>query len=89
MVNYNLTGDALLHCLKVSGASVLLVDEDEGCQARINESRERIEGELNMTTVVLTPEKRAEIDRIEAKVPEKKYRDGMKGTFPMCLIYTR
>jgi acyl-CoA synthetase (AMP-forming)/AMP-acid ligase II len=89
LINYNLTGDALVHCLKVSGATVLLVDEDEGCQARINESRERIESEVGMQTVVLSPEKKAEINALEPKVPERKWRAGLKGDFPMCLLYTR
>ena len=89
MINYNLTGDALAHCLKVSGAKVLLVDEDEGCQGRIRDSRGKVEGELGMTTAVLTPEKKAEINAMEATVAPRKYRVGARGDFPMCLLFTR
>ncbi|CAD0111121.1 unnamed protein product [Aureobasidium uvarum] len=46
MINYNLTGDALLHCLKISNSKVLVVDEDAGCRQRVEECRERIEQEL-------------------------------------------
>jgi acyl-CoA synthetase (AMP-forming)/AMP-acid ligase II len=88
-MNYNLTGDALVHCLTVSEAKILLVDADEGCQARINDTRERIEGQLGMKTIVLSPEKKAEINAFAPTVPERRWRDGMKGSFPMCLLYTR
>ena len=89
MINYNLTGDALVHCLRVSGAQVIIADEDEACQQRVNETREKIEGELKMHIFTLDEAKRREIISLPAKEPEKSYRDGMEGNFPMSLFYTR
>lgn len=88
-INYNLGGDALLHCLRVSGARVLLVDQDAECRGRIEEVRERIEGELKMKVVVLDDEQKRMIGGLEAKRPADEYRKGVKPEFPMCLLYTR
>jgi acyl-CoA synthetase (AMP-forming)/AMP-acid ligase II len=48
MINYNLTGDALVHCLKISNSKVLVVDEDADCRQRVEECRDRIEQELGI-----------------------------------------
>ena len=89
-INYNLNGEALLHCLRVSGASVLLADAEDGCQARIQEVGDMISrGELGMDVRVLTEELKREISSFKAEVPGHEYRAGVKGDFPMCLLYTR
>jgi acyl-CoA synthetase (AMP-forming)/AMP-acid ligase II len=87
MINYNLTGDALIHCLRISGAKVLLADEEEGCRQRVGETP--IEPELGMHITILDEAKRAEIGALEPTEPEKWRRGGMKGSFPMVLSYTR
>lgn len=89
MINYNLASEGLIHCLKLSGSKVVLVDEDSECRARIEACRERIEGELGMKIIVLDEKMKHEISSTDPKRPEDKYRAGMKGEFPMCLIYTR
>lgn len=89
MVNYNLSGDALIHCLKLSGSRLVLVDEDAECRIRIEDVRDRIENELGMKIVILNADTRRSIGAIPAKRPEDRYRESMTGTFPMCLIYTR
>lgn len=88
LINYNLAGEALLHCLKISGATILLVDSDEALQARINESKSVIEGELNMTCVNLEDAKRV-IVTLPAQRPGNELRDNVEGSDPMCLLYTR
>lgn len=88
LINYNLGGDALVFCLKISGAKLLVVDEDKGCRERIEQVRDRIEGELGIKIVILDQALRGEICRMEPKRPERKYREGVKGTFPMCIFYT-
>lgn len=88
-INYNLAGDALVHCLKVSEAKVLIVDEDQECRQRIEDVRERLEGELGMTILVLDNALKGEISRTEPKRPEDELRVGMKGKFPLFLFYTR
>ncbi|KAF2203852.1 acetyl-CoA synthetase-like protein [Delitschia confertaspora ATCC 74209] len=88
MINHHLAGDALVHCLKVAGSKLLVVDEDAECRERIEAVRERIEGELGMRIVVLDRELKGEICRMEPRRPEDRYREGIKGSFPMCLFYT-
>jgi hypothetical protein len=89
MINYNISGDALTHCLKISGSKVLIADEDEGCLNRVREVEERIQGELGMRICVMNEETRGVISGLQAREPEGWYRKGMKGGFPMVLSYTR
>jgi acyl-coenzyme A synthetase/AMP-(fatty) acid ligase len=89
LINHHLAGDALVHCLKVAGGKLLLVDEESEAQARIEAVRDRIEGELGMTIRVLDKHTKGEILRLEPKRPEDEYRAGVTGTFPIFLFYTR
>jgi len=88
-INYNLEGDALLHCLDVCQTKLILVDEDAGCQKRINGSSKAIEVERGTRIVVLDDELKRNIGSRKAEVPDDEYRSGIKGEFPSCLIYTR
>jgi acyl-CoA synthetase (AMP-forming)/AMP-acid ligase II len=88
-INYNLAGDSLVHCLKVAGAKLLLVDEDSECRKRIEDVRERLEGELGMTIKILGQDLKGEISRMEPKRPGDEMRVGAKGKFPLFLFYTR
>jgi acyl-CoA synthetase (AMP-forming)/AMP-acid ligase II len=87
-INYNLAGDALVHCLKVAGAKVLLVDEDADCRKRIEDVRDRLEGELGMTIKILGQELKGEIARMEPIRPGDEMRKDAKGKFPLFLFYT-
>lgn len=88
LINYNLAGDALIHCLKVSGSKIVLVDEDAECRARIEEMRSRIENELGMKICVLDQDAKVMLKSLEPKRPERWYRENIRPDFPMCLIYT-
>ena len=88
MINFNLAGDALVHCLKVSGAKLVLVDEDSAVSDRIMVERRRIEHDLGMTPVVLTGQLRATITAKPGHRPDDSYREGVKGTFPAAIFYT-
>lgn len=57
LVNYHLTGEGLVHCLKVASSKILVVDEDEGCQQRVQQVRPRLE-ELGIRVVVSFLEKK-------------------------------
>lgn len=89
MINYNLEGAALKHCLKISGAELILVDEDAGCQQRIFGSKDDIEGELGMKIRTLDETLRSSIHALPSIEPDEKYRKGMRPDFPVCLMYTR
>ncbi|TAQ88958.1 hypothetical protein B7494_g2721 [Chlorociboria aeruginascens] len=87
MINYNLGGASLLHCLGISKAAVLLVDEDKALKERVEHAREHIEG-LGMRVVVLSEEVKEGIRELEAQRPGDEFRDGIKGEDPMVLLYT-
>ena len=89
MINYNLAGNALIHCLKVPKAKLLLVDEDPALRARIDEERGKIEGDLGMNVVVFDKNVKNQVLAQEAKRPEDAYREGIKGDWPMVMFYTR
>lgn len=89
MINHHLAGDGLVHCLKVAKSKLLIVDEDSDCIERIEAVRDRIENELGMTIRILDKNLKGEISRMEPKRPGDELRVGIKGTFPMCLFYTR
>lgn len=89
MINVNLVSDALVHCLKVSGARILLVDEDEKCRARINAESPRIEDELEMKIVDLSGQLKKEIAGRKAARIDEVYRKDINGDSPVALFYTR
>ncbi|KAL3477214.1 hypothetical protein BJX99DRAFT_269974 [Aspergillus californicus] len=89
-VNYNLAGEGLVHCLRISGARVVLVDDDEGCCGRMEEVRGVVGGELGMEAVLLDKEFRDKIiQSFPCTVPENG--DLVKNTpgdSPAILLYT-
>lgn len=87
LINYNLEGQALLHCLKVCESKLLILDTDRTCQWRVNASRKHIEG-AGTKIVTLSPQLKQEIARMPVDIPADHLREGMKGSDPFCLIYT-
>ncbi|KAK5126498.1 hypothetical protein LTR08_004763 [Meristemomyces frigidus] len=88
MINYNLGGDGLVHCLKVAGSKVLIVDEEEGCRERVEAVRERIETELGMRIIIVSSELKAAIFARTATRPDDSLRNTLSGTFPIFIFYT-
>jgi acyl-CoA synthetase (AMP-forming)/AMP-acid ligase II len=89
MINHHLSGEALIHCVRLSATKILLVDSDEECIARIEAVRSQLERELGIRIVILDAATEAKINSLEPKRPDDEYRKGMLPTFPMALIYTR
>ena len=89
MINYNLAGKALLHCLKVSSASLLLVDEDPALRARIEEVQGTIESQLGMKARIMDSRTGKEVRGLTAERPPDSIREGVRGDWPMVLFYTR
>ncbi|CAI7645967.1 unnamed protein product [Penicillium glandicola] len=87
-INYNLAGDALLHCLKISGASILLVDEDADCRSRVEESHDAITQTLRMKPMTLDSVLKAHIDTFPTTLPPKDLSKHVTGDFPAILLYT-
>ncbi|PQE21235.1 hypothetical protein CJF32_00006383 [Rutstroemia sp. NJR-2017a WRK4] len=88
MINYNLAGKALVHCLKVPKVKLLLVDEDPELRKRIEDEQATLEGELDIKIVVMDSLVKADIRTQKTERPEDLYREGVKGTSPAALIYT-
>ncbi|MCJ1262414.1 hypothetical protein MMC22_002284 [Lobaria immixta] len=88
MINVNLASDALIHCLKVSGARMLLVDEDEKCRARINAETQRVEIELEMKVVEVSALLKKEIAARKVVKIDDVYRKDINGNSPVALFYT-
>ena len=89
MINYNLAGEALVHCVKVPGAKLMLVDDDEKCLERVNNVRGRLERELGIKLVVLSSSLKAEVAAKTMERPSDNLRDGVTQEFPAALFYTR
>lgn len=89
MINYNLAGKALIHCLKISGATILLVDNDLDLQARIKEISGELDAEYPMNMIVLDSQTKSEIAEMAVNSPDNSLRAQVKGHWPMCLFYTR
>ncbi|KAH7409498.1 hypothetical protein BKA64DRAFT_774308 [Cadophora sp. MPI-SDFR-AT-0126] len=92
MINYNLSGKALLHCLGVSKARLMLVDDESELRDRIEGVRGVVEGEgeagLGCKVVVLDEVTKRGIREGKGERPGNEYRDGVKGDWPMCMFYT-
>lgn len=87
-LNYNLEGNALLHCLKVCETKLVIVDDDSACQARIEGSRKHIEAS-GAKIALLDSTLKTQISARPAVCPGDEYRRGVQGNFPYALIYTR
>ncbi len=87
-INYNLEGNALLHCLDVAQTRLLIVDDDAACQKRINGSRADIESR-GTKIALLDGTLKQTISAGPVVRPGDELRAGTKGSFPYCLIYTR
>lgn len=88
MINYHLSGDALIASLKTPRSKLLFVDEDAACRERIEQVRSRIENELGMEIIVLDAETKAQIAAMEPTRPGDEYRKDVGPSFPIFLFYT-
>jgi acyl-coenzyme A synthetase/AMP-(fatty) acid ligase len=89
LINYHLTGEALVHCVKVSGAKLVVVDGDPEVRQRVEEVKSVLEGELGLKIIFYDEQTLASIDALPARRPGDELRRGMKPEYPMCLLYTR
>ncbi|KAK6599671.1 AMP-binding enzyme [Botrytis cinerea] len=88
MINYNLAGKALIHCVKVPKSKLILVDDDAELRGRIEDEREELEGELGIKIVFMDSSTLSEIRSGKAERPEDIYREEVKGNSPLGLLYT-
>jgi acyl-CoA synthetase (AMP-forming)/AMP-acid ligase II len=88
MVNWNLADDALVHCVKLASAKMLLVDDEEGCWARAEAQRERL-AEAGISLVRVNAGLREKITGLRIVRPGDELRAHIGAQSPAALIYTR
>ena len=88
-VNYNIASDALVHCIKVSGAKILIADNDTGCKERLQGSMDRIISELGIKPITLSEDLKISIAISDPKRPSDSLREAVGQKSNLCLIYTR
>ncbi|KAH7030618.1 fatty-acyl-CoA synthase [Microdochium trichocladiopsis] len=89
LINYNLEGQGLLHCIDVCGSKVLIVDPDTECQRRIDQSRDEIEGgSRGIKVVTLDGAFKAQLAGYPAKDADDALRRNVKGSDPYILLFT-
>lgn len=89
MMNFSLGGEALIHCLKTSRSKVVLVDEDSEIQKRMEDVRDRVEGELGIRIVVLDKSTKEWIRGSNPIRPDDLFRAQVKPTDSMMMLFTR
>lgn len=89
-INYNLAGDALVHCLRISRARIVLVDDEEGCRGRMEEVQGVVGGDLGMETVTVDETFNTKvIPSLPTTLPEGgKLIENTSGGYPAILLYT-
>lgn len=87
-INYNLSGDALVHCLKISGAQITLVDEDPTCRAHVDECQPTLEGDLGLSLINLDESLKTHIRTFPSSLPPRELGLKVPGEFPGILLYT-
>ena len=88
MINFNLAADPLVHCIKISKTKLLIVDEEQDCQDRIESEKQRIEAELGVQIITMSEVLKAEIASVPAPRPEDAYRANVTAESPCGLFYT-
>jgi acyl-coenzyme A synthetase/AMP-(fatty) acid ligase len=88
MINFHLSGEALIHCVQLTGSKMILVDWDERCHSRIEESRPELE-EIGIKIVVLDDAVKQHIDSLQAMRPPDSCRSGLQTRDPGMLLFTR
>lgn len=86
-LNYNLKGEGLLHCLKVAGVKLVLVDSDPDCAARFDACREQV-AEFGIAPFVVNDALLEKVYAGPVIVPGDEYRENVIGSDPTCLLYT-
>ncbi|KAJ5758867.1 hypothetical protein N7520_006023 [Penicillium odoratum] len=87
-VNYNLSGDALIHCLKISGATLILADEDPTCRANMEDCQTILTAEMGMKPVTLDDSFRNHISSFVTTNPPPEMALHVDGESPAILLYT-
>jgi acyl-CoA synthetase (AMP-forming)/AMP-acid ligase II len=87
-LNYNLKGEGLVHCLKIAGVKMVLVDAETECAARFSACRDTVEIELGVKPFTVDDAFLEIVYSGSLEVPSDEYRENVVGSDPTCLLYT-
>ena len=89
LINNNLASESLVHCVKISGAKLIVVDGDVGCQQRVKGTEDKLSGQLGIEIVALSDNLKAQIVATPATRPADALREASSYAMPLALVYTR
>jgi len=94
LINYNLTGAALVHCVNISSAELVFVDADVNNNVGATSAQQQIEEGLTkagrtINVVVFGEELDASVSKWQQIRPDDDQRSGDKANSMAALIYTR
>ncbi|KAK4173800.1 Isopenicillin N epimerase component 1 [Triangularia setosa] len=84
MINYHLTGQALVHCLRISGAEIVLMDGDEAAVRRM----EDVKSDVPHLKYLILRDAKPGLEGFSSDAPQEELRKGVQGGDPMALFYT-
>lgn len=76
-----------MHCVKLTGVKMVLVDWDQDCRARIEDVRKELES-IGVKILILDDATKRQIDSLKPTRPPDSYRRGHKPDDPAFLLYT-
>jgi acyl-CoA synthetase (AMP-forming)/AMP-acid ligase II len=88
LINHNLSHAALLHCLGISGATLVLASGRPDMLARIDQVRDDL-SKRGVTVLKLEEGAAAEVNSMTAERPADSLREGVTPGSPFGLFYTR
>ncbi|KAF2730333.1 acetyl-CoA synthetase-like protein [Polyplosphaeria fusca] len=90
LLNHSLRGEGLVHCLRISGVRICLVDADPECTERYAETLDTVTSDLHIDSIPLSPALLHTISTTPSPspVPSNEFRNSVQPTTPTCLLYT-
>ncbi|KAI9809341.1 MAG: hypothetical protein M1825_002633 [Sarcosagium campestre] len=81
-----LRGDALRHCVRISGARLFIVDEE--LSPHVSDVSNELKTMLSMVVIFLDRDLKTRINASDPRRPDDDVRSGAKDSDPMALFYT-
>lgn len=88
LINYNLASDALVHCVKISGAKFLIYDAAPDCVARMEGVDDKLK-DLGVEAIRLSQDLKDKVAQYPAHRPQADCFKNSKKMLPFALMYTR
>ncbi|EPE04010.1 fatty acid transporter [Ophiostoma piceae UAMH 11346] len=86
MINFHLTSKALLHCLSISGAKLIIIDGPPDAHERIAGIQTELDAEGYRVVDLET--NRSQVYALDARRPGDELREGVQAHWPLAMFYT-